>query len=342
MSKNKIKEEKPNLWVLKSVTDSEKSYQTIESYKDEIEKRYNYDNKVANSKQIKANDYAILTDKHQILGFARIEIVSSQESKKKITKCKICGSTTIDTRKTLKPTFRCNRGHEFEKPLEITIPVIKYSALYSNTFIESKAKTNVLSLRPYYINGYNQNMSMQLLDIDAFRLFPSIYKQLQGKSTTIVLLPSDADDESKDSHESPFIPGSKDERESIKRQIKARRGQQKFRNNLRKRYGDICMITGCEILDILEAAHIKPYRGVNDNHSSNGLLLRADIHTLFDLNLIGIEPKSLIIHISTRLENTEYKSYDNKVLLTSSKKPEISCLENRWREFCSFNRISKE
>jgi HNH endonuclease len=35
-------------------------------------------------------------------------------------------------------------------------------------------------------------------------------------------------------------------------------------------------------LDILEAAHISPYRGEEDNHPENGLLLRADLHTLFD------------------------------------------------------------
>jgi putative restriction endonuclease len=35
------------------------------------------------------------------------------------------------------------------------------------------------------------------------------------------------------------------------------------------------------------------YRGMKDNDPSNGLLLRTDIHTLYDLNLLGIEPDSL-------------------------------------------------
>ena len=41
------------LWVLKSVIDDERSYKTIESYKDKIDQAYNYDSKVANFRQIK-------------------------------------------------------------------------------------------------------------------------------------------------------------------------------------------------------------------------------------------------------------------------------------------------
>ncbi len=41
------------------------------------------------------------------------------------------------------------------------------------------------------------------------------------------------------------------------------------------------------------AAHIKAYRGEQDNHPDNGLLLRSDIHTLFDVDLHGIEPEHL-------------------------------------------------
>ena len=44
---------------------------------------------------------------------------------------------------------------------------------------------------------------------------------------------------------------------------------------------------------MLEAAHISPYRGEDDNHVENGLLLRSDIHTLFDLDLLGIDPERL-------------------------------------------------
>jgi hypothetical protein len=87
--------------------------------------------------------------------------------------------------------------------------------------------------------------------------------------------------------EEPFAPVPGDWRVSAFRQIKERRGQQKFRNILRERYGESCMVSGCCLMDVIEAAHIAPYRGEKDNHPANGILLRADLHTLFDLDLLG-------------------------------------------------------
>src|SRR5271155_3471993 len=41
---------------------------------------------------------------------------------------------------------------------------------------------------------------------------------------------------------------------------------------------------------LLEAAHISPYRGLQSNHPQNGLLLRADLHSLFDLGMLAVDP----------------------------------------------------
>ncbi|AWH20110.1 DUF3427 domain-containing protein [Stenotrophomonas sp. ZAC14D2_NAIMI4_6] len=73
------------------------------------------------------------------------------------------------------------------------------------------------------------------------------------------------------------------------RAIFVRRGQRAFRRKLLKAYGERCAVTGCKITELLEAAHISPYRGDHTNKVSNGLLLRADIHTLFDLGLLWVD-----------------------------------------------------
>jgi len=52
-------------------------------------------------------------------------------------------------------------------------------------------------------------------------------------------------------------------------------------------------VSGCTLMEIVEAAHIKPHAEQPDDDPANGLLLRADLHTLFDLHLIGIEPDTL-------------------------------------------------
>jgi putative restriction endonuclease len=103
------------------------------------------------------------------------------------------------------------------------------------------------------------------------------------------------------------IKNIKDARERINRSIAVRRGQRAFRTRLLAAYGGKCAVTGCGVEDLLEAAHIEPYRGPTTNHVQNGLLLRSDIHTLFDCRLIAIDPSSMRLILSPRLVRGGYK-----------------------------------
>jgi putative restriction endonuclease len=96
-------------------------------------------------------------------------------------------------------------------------------------------------------------------------------------------------------------------REKILAQIVRRRGQQDFRAKLLAAYGRRCAITGCDAVEALEAAHIIPYLGLETNNIQNGLLLRADIHTLFDLGLIAVEVEEMTVVIAERLRLTAYR-----------------------------------
>ena len=323
------------LWVLKSVIDDERSYKTIESYKDKIDQAYNYDSKVANFRQIKSGDFALLINKSNILGLAKIKEIIESTDTKIIRKCPDCGSSTIDTRKTILPKYRCNNGHSFEMPIEKAVLIQKFSANYQDFFIKYTDNKVLLSdLRPFYTNGYNQNMSMQLLDFKALNLLPVMYQDFLSNYQLLKVPPLPYQgDILIDPSRQFYVPNYTDEREILFSQIRARRGQQKFRDSLRKIYGDICVISGCSVLDVLEAAHINPYRGKNDNHPANGLLLRADIHTLYDLNLIGVEPDSLQIFINVKLKDTEYEKYINKTILFRNSKPSINSLKDRWEQF---------
>jgi hypothetical protein len=67
-----------------------------------------------------------------------------------------------------------------------------------------------------------------------------------------------------------------------------------------------CQIPGCDAVVALEAAHISPYMGELTNHVQNGLLLRADLHSLFDLGLISVDPASMRVVLSEKLQKTQY------------------------------------
>ncbi|WP_134544228.1 HNH endonuclease [Pseudomonas aeruginosa] len=97
-----------------------------------------------------------------------------------------------------------------------------------------------------------------------------------------------------------------DGRERIAREIVIRRGQAGFRNQLLRTHGR-CAMSGCTVTPALEAAHIVPYQGPWTNHPSNGLLLRADLHTLFDLGLLSVDHETLRILVAPDLDGTEYE-----------------------------------
>lgn len=101
--------------------------------------------------------------------------------------------------------------------------------------------------------------------------------------------------------------------------VKPRLGQGAFRIVVTEAYHRRCSITGEKTLPVLDAAHIKPFSEAGPNSIQNGLLLRTDIHTLFDKGYITIDDK-YNIDVSKRLKDDfgngkMYYEYHGKQLL---------------------------
>ena len=105
-----------------------------------------------------------------------------------------------------------------------------------------------------------------------------------------------------------------DARHRIYTSIVRRRGQHGFRQSLLVAYDHKCAMTGCDVEDALEAAHISPYRGDYTDTIENGLLLRCDIHTLFDLMLISVDPNTETIYLAPQLRGSHYEELDGRRL----------------------------
>jgi putative restriction endonuclease len=100
---------------------------------------------------------------------------------------------------------------------------------------------------------------------------------------------------------------------------KVRLGQGAFRVLVTDAYSRRCSITGEKTLPVLEAAHIKPYAESGPHFISNGLLLRSDMHKLFDGGYLTIS-NDLKIEVSSRIKEEfqngkEYYQYHGKDLL---------------------------
>jgi predicted restriction endonuclease len=121
----------------------------------------------------------------------------------------------------------------------------------------------------------------------------------------------------------------RDGEDKVLASIVRRRGQRAFRSLLIEAYSGRCAVTGCTFQDVLEAAHIVPYRGVATNHVQNGLLLRSDIHTLFDLHLLTVDQNDFRILITPQLANSEYAKFAGQLLFLpniSSQQPSRDAL----------------
>jgi len=86
----------------------------------------------------------------------------------------------------------------------------------------------------------------------------------------------------------------------IEYQTRARLGQGGFRVLVTEAYNRRCAITRERTLPVLEAAHIKPFAKSGPHKISNGLLLRSDLHKLFDLGYMTIT-NAYAVEVSKRI-----------------------------------------
>ena len=79
-----------------------------------------------------------------------------------------------------------------------------------------------------------------------------------------------------------------------------RLGQQAFKAVVLGAYRRKCAITGTHIPPVLQAAHVRPIADGGEHRLDNGLLLRSDVHIMFDRGYLGVEP-SYRLTVSPRL-----------------------------------------
>lgn len=81
-----------------------------------------------------------------------------------------------------------------------------------------------------------------------------------------------------------------------------RLGQGAFRVIVTDLYKRQCALTNSHVLHVLDAAHIRPYSDGGSHTPSNGLLLRQDLHTLFDRGYLTVSP-DYRVEVSRRLKD---------------------------------------
>lgn len=302
-------------WSFKAVGQDDLRYFGNNGYHDDSTSFYRYDNFVPNHKQVKKGDIVIITDRKNVLGISVIDNLSSAPYIKIRNRCPYegCAPAKLIHRKFKKPEWRCSNGHEFDYPKVEDAPALEFKADYKKNYkpINSVSITDLISNTP----RYNVQSSIQEIDFEWANHLFGVVNQLS---------PTEADSDD-------TLLNAEDQRKAVIRQIKQRRGQKAFRDSLITLAAQ-CAVSNCAIVDILEAAHITAYKNDTHNHVSNGLLLRCDIHTLYDLDLFAIDPDSLLIYFAPQILDKEYTRYHGKKLHVSYKVNRGALVE-RWKTF---------
>jgi hypothetical protein len=218
-----------------------------------------------------------------VLGVGRIHAVDIGTGVKVRARCPQCRSTDYKFRINKTPPFRCAHCTATFTDLDRTDEraVRTYSADYSGTWSPADSYFPVAALTSAYLSRAQMQSIRRL---HPHRLRPILRAHLVPDLWW-----------SQD-HDGDDLGGG-----FAIALGKSRLGQQRFREEMLRRYGPRCAFTGPQPPAALEAAHIRSY-GTSPRHErSNGLLLRRDLHALFDRGLLTVDPRAWTVDVAPTL-----------------------------------------
>jgi len=127
---------------------------------------------------------------------------------------------------------------------------------------------------------------------------------------------------------------SDDDLEKIQIEVNKRKSRSKFRENLLSTYNNQCAISNVGPNVVLQAAHIVNHSKSGINSNDNGILLRSDLHNLFDAGYLLIHPLSLTVHLHPSLKDSYYWKFEGVKLATRKDLSNLNenFLKEKWNE----------
>lgn len=255
-----------------------------EGYADESGESYVWKAELGNGRRISSGDVIAIWDGHRLVGVSRIEgEIEEFESPRQFFGCPQCARSDVKARKGKSPRYRCAAcSWTGEEPIVRVESVTYRRASFGAGWTEvehfvSAATCRSLSVRP--------KSQLSLRDLDMAKL--SSVLEAESPRVSTVFARRDAD-----------IQGG-----HVLRTVRTRVGQDKFREALLGRFGSVCAFSGPQPEVALEAAHLYSYSTEGVHHADGGLLMRRDIHRLFDKGLLGIDPEKDCVVLHSELKS---------------------------------------
>lgn len=300
-------------WLLLAVGEN-RAFGSNDGYDDVPSTHYRWDDTVPNHARINVGDPVVLWDKRVSLGASVINSIDTAHKIKPIYSCPNCGKAHIKARKFDKPRYRCFKCSEtFDEPTTTQKQVLEFTASYGNSWVGLDGLLTGAALRGLCVSPKSQ-LSMRPFRWDEFRVMVAN----SGGPELLTVLEAAMHS----------IPGGHKHAN-----VRVRVGQGAFRRKLLATFGEVCAFTGPVPAAALEAAHLYSFAKSGEHHAYGGLLMRRDLHRLFDLGFIAINPRSLAIDVSPTLAGYQtYKELDGKPLAATLGKRQNRWLEEHWSE----------
>ncbi|MFF9524888.1 HNH endonuclease [Streptomyces achromogenes] len=261
-----------------------------EGYDDNPATHYSWDSTVPNHATLKVGDVIALWDGTELLGLSVIEDIETGQAEKETPYCLKCERADVAERKRKLPRFVCWNQvckHEDDKAGWKTKQVITYRSRHEAGWIDARGTLSAPQLRALCVRQASQNSLRELRwnDFHHALTHGGVPLPLRVIDTTQQVIAQ--------GHGTATI--------------RVRKGQPAFRKHLLEVFGEVCAFTGPAPVQALEAAHLYSYAANGKHHKGGGLLLRRDLHRLFDLGLIAVNPQTKTLHLADELK--KYPDY---------------------------------
>jgi predicted RNA-binding Zn-ribbon protein involved in translation (DUF1610 family) len=271
---------------------------------------------VAHHADIRKGDRVALWDKSALIGISIVDDIIPGVGEKLIRRCPFCRKASIKARLTIKPTYRCHScGMSFDDPQEQVRTVKTYRAVYESSWIELSGSLSGPELRNLCFSTKSQQ-SLRPLNWTAFS--QAIQNCVSARLARRI------------SSSAPTSLSAEGHKVALTR---VRRGQSQFRSQLLESFGETCAITGPCPAVTLEAAHLYSYADYGKHFEHGGILLRRDVHRLFDRGDLAIHPELLRIDLDPYVSSFDnYRGMHGKPIRVAVESRHVSWLHQHWSQ----------
>ncbi|WP_157163366.1 HNH endonuclease [Nocardia aobensis] len=276
-------------WALKSVGE-DRDWLSNDGYPDIPGVQYVYTNTVGNHRRVAVGDLVVVHDRDLVDGVSVVDQITAEpDVPVQIKRCPECGKASVGRLKRGPQRFRCDRcSARFDEYVLRDETRTFFTAHIANHWQPIDGALTTERLMTARSNNDRQSSIRPLDEQIIAQLLDAIAVARPDLSETPPVVPAAAP---------TIIEGG--------RQLtfaRVRKGQNKFRDGLVQRDGLRCAITGRCHPRALEAAHLRRFAEHETHRLDEGLLLRADIHKLFDDGLIAIDPTTMQVVVAPELD----------------------------------------